>query len=402
MARPPKWAVTVQTKSGPRYEVRTHAKRPDGTRYQQKRRFKTLAAAVEWHTLVMSELRSGGENLSAPLTVKQAVEDWLSGQRIRDTTMAAYVASLRPIVDMLGDRAISSITKNDIESVVQALRTGASVSGAWNGPKKLKGKQVRSRWEATSVNPMLARMRSIMSDLVDQGVLSRNPASLVKSLRPVRSTIIQTLSAEQIPILLRDTETHPFGIAWRLAFLGLRRSEILALTWDTIDFQKNVLYIATARLAVAGGSRIGPTKTLHSTRVLPMPTDLLWALLRLQGRQAQTQEALGDLWPNSNMIVLDASGKPPHPRTLTKEWKVALRAANLPLIRLHDARHSCATLMHLNGIPAVVIAAWLGHADPGFTLRTYTHSNSAALSAAAQYLDTVTQEVAPTKPDAVA
>ncbi|SKH70057.1 gp41 protein [Mycobacteroides abscessus subsp. abscessus] len=118
----------MQTKSGPRYEVRTHAKRPDGTRYQQKRRFKTLASAVEWHTLVMSELHNGGQNLAAPLTVQQAVEDWLAGQRIRETTMAAYVASLRPIVDMLGDRPISSITKNDIESVVQALRIGVASS----------------------------------------------------------------------------------------------------------------------------------------------------------------------------------------------------------------------------------------------------------------------------------
>ncbi|MEX3755967.1 site-specific integrase [Mycobacteroides abscessus] len=402
MARPPKWAVTVQTKSGPRYEVRTHAKRPDGTRYQQKRRFKTLASAVEWHTLAMSELHNGGQNLAAPLTVQQAVEDWLAGQRIRETTMAAYVASLRPIVDMLGDRPISSITKNDIESVVQALRIGASVSGTWHGPKKLKGKQVRSRWEATSINPMLARMRSIMSDLVDQGVLSRNPASLVKSLRPVKATVNRTLEAEEIAILLRDTETNSFGIAWRLALMGLRRSEILALTWDMINFEKNVLCIATARLAVAGGSRIGPTKTLSSTRELPMPTDLVWALLRLQGRQAQTRQAQGSRWSNSNMIVLDESGKPPHPRTLTKAWKEALRAANLPLVRLHDARHSCATLMHLNGVPAVVIAAWLGHADPGFTLRTYTHSNPAALSAAAQYLDSVTQRVGSPIPDSAA
>ncbi|QCH24435.1 Putative prophage phiRv2 integrase [Mycobacteroides salmoniphilum] len=385
-----------------RYEVRTHCTRPDGTSYQQKRRFKTLAAAVEWHTTVMSELRRGHQKSSAPpLTVQQAVEDWLSGQRLRETTMAAYVSALRPIVDALGDRPIGSITKTDIECVVQSLRTGTSVSGTWHAPQKLKGKTVRSVWTANTINPMLARMRAIIADLVAQGLLTRNPASLVKALHPVKP-MFKTLEAEQIPVLLRATENHPFGIAWRLALLGLRRGEILALTWDCVDFRKNALLISQARIPTPGGSRVGPTKTVNSIRVLPMPADLAWALLRVQDRQAQLRERLGSQWPNSNMVVLGRDGQPPNPGTLTSTWKKTLRDAGLPHIRLHDARHSCATLMHLNGVPAVVVAAWLGHADPGFTLRTYTHSNPAALAEAAKFLDSVTQLIPSSEPGSVA
>lgn len=390
MPRPPKWVVPIETQTGKRYEVRTHCTRPDGTRFQHKRRFKTLKAAVEWRATFLSEFTHGRHIASETLTVRQAVDAWLSGQRIRQTTMAAYVASLRPLVDMLGDRAIQSITKNDIESVVQTLRAGTSVMGAWRGPEKFKTKRVRSPWAATSINPMLARIRAIMADLVDQGVLTRNPASRVKSLPTQRKTI-RTLSAEQISTFLQATEEYPFGIAWRLALLGLRRSEILALTWDAIDFEKNVLGISAARLAVSGGSRIGPTKTPCSTRDLPMPTDLASALRRVKDRRAKTQEALDSGWPTSNMIILDEHGAPPHPNTLTLAWKAALEAANLPHVRLHDARHSCATLMHLNGVPAVVIAAWLGHRDAAFTLRTYAHSNPSELSAAAEFHDRLAQ-----------
>ncbi|MGC7358320.1 hypothetical protein RA989_20935, partial [Mycobacteroides abscessus subsp. massiliense] len=72
------------------------------------------------------------------LTVQEAVDSWLLGQRIRSKTMSAYVTSLRPIVDHLGNRPVQSITKDDIESVVQALRTGTSKMGTWNAPTKLK------------------------------------------------------------------------------------------------------------------------------------------------------------------------------------------------------------------------------------------------------------------------
>ncbi|RWA15214.1 hypothetical protein MBRU_11395 [Mycolicibacterium brumae DSM 44177] len=94
--------------------------------------------------------------------------------------------------------------------------------------------------------------------------------------------------------------------------------------------------------------------------------------------------------PSSGLVVVDDAGAPPHPDTLSKAWREALAAAHLPHIRLHDARHSCATLMHLDGVPAAVIAAWLGHTDARFTLSVYAHANDSALAAAAASLSKVT------------
>ncbi|MEQ7127067.1 tyrosine-type recombinase/integrase [Actinopolymorpha sp. B11F2] len=65
-------------------------------------------------------------------------------------------------------------------------------------------------------------------------------------------------------------------------------------------------------------------------------------------------------------------------------------AAKVRKIRLHDARHTCGTLMHLQGVPIAVIAAWLGHADSAFTMRTYVHSQDEALQNAAVVLGDVT------------
>ena len=64
-------------------------------------------------------------------------------------------------------------------------------------------------------------------------------------------------------------------------------------------------------------------------------------------------------------------------------WAAAVRDLDVPQIRLHDARHTCATLMHLQNVPIALVAAWLGHADVSFTLRTYVHSQPEALHEAA-------------------
>ncbi|ORA59405.1 hypothetical protein [Mycobacteroides franklinii] len=132
--------------------------------------------------------------------------------------MSAYVTSLRPIVDHLGGQPVQSITKDDIETAVQALRTGTSKMGTWNAPTKLKksAKKVRSKWPATSINPMLAKTRSVFDDLVNQGIVVRNVAALVKSL-PAKKAEMHTLDGDPVVTLLDATAGDPFAIAWLLA-----------------------------------------------------------------------------------------------------------------------------------------------------------------------------------------
>jgi integrase len=65
-------------------------------------------------------------------------------------------------------------------------------------------------------------------------------------------------------------------------------------------------------------------------------------------------------------------------------WQGAIRELAVRQIRLHDARHTCATLMHLQGVPIALVAAWLGHADVSFTMRTYVHAQPEALELAAR------------------
>jgi integrase len=286
---------------------------------------------------------------------------------------------------------VQQITKDDIERLVATLCKGGSAFGNWHAPEKLPkaARKTRDPLSPRTINAALIRVRGVFDDLVQQGVLIRNPAALVKSL-PVTRPELSTLDAAQVATLLESTAADRFHIAWRLAIYGLRRGEILALNWNAVDFDNRVLAITAARIPVSGGSVTGATKTKSSERTLPMPDDLIAALKAERKRQRSAKLALGPKWKDNGLVVVDEFGNAPHPDTLTKAWTEALTDAGLPHIRLHDARHSCATMMHMRGVPAVVIAAWLGHTDARFTLATYAHSTNAALADAAATLGSIT------------
>jgi integrase len=80
--------------------------------------------------------------------------------------------------------------------------------------------------------------------------------------------------------------------------------------------------------------------------------------------------------------VVNELGEPYRPEYYSDRFRELSKAAELPIIRLHDARHTCGTLMHLRGVPTAVISAWLGHASASFTLATYVHSQDDALATA--------------------
>jgi integrase len=82
-------------------------------------------------------------------------------------------------------------------------------------------------------------------------------------------------------------------------------------------------------------------------------------------------------------VASDKTGQPYHPNLLTFRWGQLLGELGIKRVRLHDARHSCATLMHLRQVPIAVTTAWLGHASAAFTMSVYAHSQDDALKAAA-------------------
>ena len=162
-----------------------------------------------------------------------------------------------------------------------------------------------------------------------------------------------------------------------------RRGEIAGLRWANVDLNAKTVTVSENRVAVGKEIMSGTPKSKASTRTLPMPDEVVEVLRAARKTQAEERLAFGAGYGSGEYVASDEAGQPYHPNLLTFRWGRMLDGLDIERVRLHDARHSCATLMHLRGVPIAVIAAWLGHASAAFTLSVYAHSQDDALQAAA-------------------
>ena len=361
-----------------RYEVTADAGiNPNtGRRQQVRRRYATEREAREALAGHQNAINTGTFVSRAPLTVEQACTHWLEGRHgIKPTTRAAYEHALQPLRTRHGDMPVQQLGKEHLDRLVNDLTAGKC-------PGQRKG------WTANSINPMLNHISAVLADLVEQGRLTRNVAAMVRRQKRPRHQLA-TFTEPEVRQLLTHVERDRLGHAWHLALSGLRRGEICGLRWTDVDLAAGTLTISHNRVSANGQPLEYDTKTDSSARTLPLTTALTTALQRAQHHQRQERLRLGPDYGAGAHVVCDEAGRPYHPDTISDYWRAVCKAAAVPGIRLHDARHTCGTLMHMQGQPIIVIAQWLGHADPAFTLRTYVHANNDALRGAAAALQRV-------------
>ena len=165
--------------------------------------------------------------------------------------------------------------------------------------------------------------------------------------------------------------------SWAIAAWLLRTS--ITAGWVTIwPADPNVI-----------GTAENDPKPAASRRTLPLPDRLVTVLRSAKRRQAAERLALGVSYGGGVYVVSNEAGEPYSPAVLSRYWRDAVKAAKVRHIKLHAARHTCATLMHLEGVPVAVIAAWIGHKDASLTLRLYAHSQDDALKVAGASLNRV-------------
>nr|WP_234809642.1 tyrosine-type recombinase/integrase [Mycolicibacterium tusciae] len=133
------------------------------------------------------------------------------------------------------------------------------------------------------------------------------------------------------------------------------------------------------------GTVTGEPKSKRSRRALPMPADVLAALRAFKVQQASERLALGERYPETGFVAVNEDGSPIRPETYSDEFARLAKAAGVPAIRLHDVRHTAATMLLDGGTTPSATAKWLGH-DPAITLRVYGHVYDDALAAAGDAL----------------
>jgi len=272
---------------------------------------------------------------------------------------------------------VQKLTKAHIDKLVADLVAG--------GTKTAKDR-TRRPWSPAAVNKTISTIDQVLDDALDQKIVTTNVAARVARVSTVHQDV-ETFTAAEVEQLRAAFAKDRIGHAWELALYGLRRGEIAGLRWADLNMTGKTLVIANNRVSAGGATVENDPKSEASRRELPLPTRLAKVLRAAKKRQTAERLALGEHYGPGDYVVCNEIGQPYNPAVLSRYWADAVKAAGVRHIKLHGGRHTAATLMHLDGVPVAVIAAWIGHSDPTLTLRVYAHSQADALKSAGVSLD---------------
>jgi integrase len=214
-----------------------------------------------------------------------------------------------------------------------------------------------------------------------------NPCAGVE-LPPERREEARVWGPEEAARFLEATAGHRLHPAWRLVLLrGLRRGEVCGLQWDDIDTDAGHVRIRRSLLEFGGQVTENTPKSKTSARIVPLDAETVRVLR--DHRKAQLAERLAagsgyEPGPGSGWLLADEIGFPIRPDLLSARFKHAACAAGLPVIKLHEGRHTAAVLHLEAGVDVKVVSATLGHSTTAITSDIYQHVRRAVAADAAE------------------
>jgi integrase len=242
------------------------------------------------------------------------------------------------------------------------------------------GKCCRSLPSARTLRDIRAVLRSALSQAMVEELVSRNVAALVKH-RPIRKRSGRRLAwtSEEARRFLEYTrrEEHYLYAAFVLILvLGLRKGEVLGLTWVDVDLDAGELAVRLQLQRVGTELLHRETKTEESAAPLPLPAICVNALRRQEARQEEARVEAGDTWHDFGLVFTTRYGTPVDPRNLSRAWDLCCAAAGVRKITVHDARRTCATLLVDLDVHPRVVMQILRHTQFAITMEIYTQVSS--------------------------
>src|SRR5262245_47548848 len=340
-------------------------------------------------------------------TVPEFLTRWLhdvARTRVRPRTFAGYADAIdRHISPHLGRIRLAKLTPQDLQ--------------AWLATLEALGVSAGRRRYARVV------LRTALNTAVRWRLVTINAAALIDAPRSI-SREIRTLNPDEAKALLTASREHPLDAFLNVAVgCGLRLGEALGLQWADVELEAGTLQVrravqrfggdakarrpllaelkrlraalkATPRNAETAGARARLIEELHavrkafalvktsihitelksarSRRTIALPAIAVTALRARRVRQLEQRLAAGGRWHDGGFVFTSAIGTPLEGRNVTRQFKALLTAAGLPSIRLHDLRHSSATLLLAQGVNPRVVMETLGHSQVSLTLNTYS------------------------------
>lgn len=303
------------------------------------------------------------------------LEEWLPTLHgLKSTTRQGYRDLVTAyVVPHLGDVRLCDLTPGQVAKFYDKLRT----SGRRRPRKDVDGNESFALSEST-VHHVHVALSAALGHAVEAGLLRTSPvATLPRKARPKvdasKRPEMKVWTVEECQTFLATAKGDRLGVAYELALAtGLRRGELAGLRWADVDLAGAIVSVRRNTVTIGYDTEDGTPKGGRA-RTVDIDADTVTALKAHRKAQLEERMAWGEAWQDHGLVFTREDGAPVHPQTLLHHLRRLSRAAGVPEVRLHDLRHTHATLGLAAGVAPKVMQERLGHSSIQITLDLYSH-----------------------------
>ncbi|HET9872066.1 MAG TPA: site-specific integrase [Propionibacteriaceae bacterium] len=414
----------IRQRADGRWEARTYVITSDGREIRRSVYGRSWDEVHSALTRLQADRMLGRRVGGSAETMAEYLPRWLEDvakARVRDTTYDGYEYLIRIyLVPEFGRYRLSRLQAADVrrglqrlKGVCQCCRQGrdlARLARAEAEEARRAGRQPRKNARRirgavccaltppeccrdvlsdSTIQAMHRLLRTTLQDAVSDGLIADNVARNLRLVYPYQPRF-RPWSAVAARQFLAASRYHRLAALFALALMtGLRRGEVLGLSWRDVDLDQGVIHVRQALHRVGGGLRLGPVKTSGSMRWVALPQPCVRALAEHRERQEVERHEAGDRWVETGLVFVATTGRPLDPANVNKAFASLIAEAGVPRIRFHDLRHSCATLLYELGVSIENIQDVLGHSTPVITKLLYVDGSEKVHRGAADRLGEV-------------
>ena len=340
-------------------------------RKQTRRRgFPTKKAAQAELTRILTSIEKTEYVAPSRQALREYLEEtWLPAieHTVKPSTFDSYRRNIRLHV---AERFIGTRQMQKID--------GAQLNALWS--LLLKGDDEHRALSVKSVRYISQILHRAFKDAMKYGAISHNPVERSDPPKPVAAREMNVWTTDQARTFLASvSDSRLYGPYQLLLYTGMRRGEMLGLRWSDIDLDAKRLQIVRTYVATGSqrkgelGAEFGSPKTAKGRRHLALDDGTIAALRAHKARQNSEKLLMGEGYIDGDVVFAMPDGKPIHPKLMSWYFVRDVTAADVPMIRLHDLRHTYATVALNAGVHPRIVQERLGHASVSITLDIYSH-----------------------------